>query len=129
LKVYAGRNIDVQGIDGQVDGYAGSDLKLRGVFALHRASAGGSMDLACQTMNADKVEFKCGRDLRFHVRDLTSAQVRVKDLGGYWEARIGSGERSIYHKCGGDVTLVTDQKVTPMPPDNVLGRVEQPPAA
>ena len=84
------------------------------------------MNLDCQTLAGERVEFKAGGDLRFHVDDLTSAFVRVKDLGGYWEARIGSGEKSIYLKCGGDATLVTDQKVEPLPPHFILGKIEKP---
>jgi hypothetical protein len=126
LKVYAGVNIDVMGIHGQVDAYSGLKLRLQGVYRLGYASAGGSMDIDCQTIAGERVEFKAGRDIRFHVRDLTSAHIRVKDLGGYWEARIGSGDRSISFKSGGDVTIVTDQEVEPLPPDYILGKIEKP---
>jgi hypothetical protein len=126
LKVYAGRDIDVQGIRGQVDAYSGYKMSLQGVYRLGYASAGGAMDIDCQTMAGDKVEFKAGSDIRFHVRDLTSAHIRVKDLGGYWEARIGAGDRSIAFKSGGDVTIVTDQEVEPLPPNYILGKIEKP---
>lgn len=126
LKVYAGRDIDVQGIRGQVDAYSGYKLNLQAVHSLGHASAGWSMNLDCQAMVGDKVEFKAGSDIRFHVRDLTSAHFRVKDIGGYWEAIIGGGAKSIYLKCGGDVTLVTDQKVEPLPPNYLLGKIERP---
>ena len=126
LKVYAGMNIDVSSVQGQVDGYTGLDLSLQDVYCLGHASAGGKMNIDCQTMLENNAEFKSGRDLRFHVHDLTSAHLRVKDLGGYWEARIGAGERSVYLKSGGDVTLVTDQKVEPLPPDYILGKIEKP---
>lgn len=128
LKVYAGRDIVVQGIRGQVDAYSGYKLSLQDVNRLGYASAGGAMDIDCQTLSGDKVEFKAGGDLRFHVEDLTSAHIRVKDLGGYWEARIGTGEKSVYLKCGGDVTLVTDQRVEAFPPNYILGKIEEPPA-
>jgi hypothetical protein len=72
------------------------------------------------------VQFKCGGDLRFHIHDLNNVRVRVRDLGGYWEARIGGGEKSVYLKSGGDVTLVTDQEVKPLPPNYILGRIEKP---
>lgn len=127
LKVYAGKDIDVQGIRGQVDAYSGLKLRLQDVYRLGYASAGGAMDIDCQTMAGEKVEFKAGRDLRFHVRDLTSAHIRVKDLGGYWEARIGAGEKSVYLKCGGDVTIVTDQQIQALPPNYILGNIETPP--
>ncbi len=126
LKVYAGRDIDVQGVGGIVDAYSGARLSLRGVYCLGNASGGGAMEVDCETMLGPKVELKAGSDLRFHVADLTSAGIRVKDLGGYWEARIGKGEKSVYLKCGGDATLVTDQEVEPLPPNYILGRIEKP---
>jgi hypothetical protein len=125
LKVYAGKDIDVQGIKGQVAAYSGLHLKLQGVYRLGNASAGGAMDLDCQTMLGTNVEFKSGSDLRFHIHDLNSARIRVRDLGGYWEARIGGGEKSVYLKSGGDITFVTDQKVEPLPPNYILGKIEK----
>jgi len=127
IKVYAGLNIDVQDVRGRVDAFAGAKLHLQDVAALGNASAGWTMDLDCQTLPAQSAEFKAGSDLRFHVRDLTSAHIRIKDLGGYWEAQIGSGEQSVYLKSGGDVTLVTDQEVQPLPPHYILGKIEKPP--
>jgi len=129
LKIYAGKDIDVQGIRGQVDAYSGLKLNMQNVNCLGNASAGWTMSIDCETMLGDNVEIKSGSDLRFHVRDLTSAQIRVKDLGGYWEARLGAGEKSVYLKSGGDVTFVTDQKVEPLPPDYILGKIEKPTAA
>jgi len=126
VKVYAGKDIDVQGIKGQVDAFAGLNLNLQDGYRLGNASAGGSMDIDARTMIGKDVTFGAGRDLRFHVADLTSARLRVKDIGGYWEARIGEGEKSLYLKSGGDVTLVTDQKVEPLPPNYILGKIEKP---
>lgn len=126
LKVYTGMNIDVQGIRGQVDAVSGGKLSLRDVYCVGMASAGWSMSLDCQTMLGDSVEFKAGSDLRFYIHDLTSAYIRVKDLGGFWEAKIGAGEKSVSLKCGGDVTLVSAQKVEPLPPDYILGKIERP---
>jgi hypothetical protein len=126
LKVYAGKNIDVRDIKGQVDAYSGLHLNLQNVQGLGNASAGGKMNLDCETMLGRNVEFKSGGDLRFHIHDLADARLRVKDLGGYWEARIGGGEKSLYLKSGGDVTFVTDQKVEPLPPNYVLGKIERP---
>lgn len=126
LKVYAGKDINVQSIKGQVDAYAGLHLNLQDVHRLGNASAGGTMNLDCQTLLGTNVEFKCGRDLRFHIRDLDNARIRVRDLGGYWEARIGGGEKSVYLKSGGDVTLVTDQTVEALPPNYILGKIEKP---
>jgi len=129
LKIYAGKDIDVQGIRGQVDAYAGLKLNMENVYCLGNASAGWMMNLDCETMLGNNVEFKSGSDLHFHIRDLTSVLIRVKDLGGYWEARVGAGEKSVYLKSGGDVTFVTDQKVEPLPPDYILGKIEKPSAA
>ena len=126
LKVYAGRDIHVQGIKGQVDSYSGLNLKLQDVYRLGSVSAGGEMNIDCQTMIGKDVTFGAGSDLRFHVADLTSARLRVKDIGGYWEARVGEGEKSVYLKSGGDVTFVTDQKVEPLPPNFILGKIEKP---
>jgi hypothetical protein len=128
LKVYAGHDIDIQGIQGIVDAYSGFNLSVRGVYCLGNASAGGAMNLECQTLVGTKAEFKAGSDVRFLVRDLTSARFQVKDLGGYWEALIGNGEKSVSLKSGGDVTLVTDQKVEAQPPNYVLGKLEKPAA-
>lgn len=126
LKVYSGKDIHVQGLRGQVDAYSGLSLSLQDVYRLGNASAGWAMNIDCQTMNGDNVSFGAGSDLRFHVADLTSAYLRIKDIGGYWEARIGKGEKSVSLKSGGDVTLVTDQKVEPLPPDYILGNIERP---
>ncbi len=128
LKIYAGLDIDVQDVQGIVDGYSGRKLSMRNVNCVGNASAGGTMDLECQTMLSSPAEFKAGSDIRFLIKDLNSARLRVKDLGGYWEALIGAGESLLTLKCGGDVTLVTDQKVEPLPPNYVLGKIEKPSA-
>jgi hypothetical protein len=128
LKVYAGKDIHVHGIRGQVDAYAGLDLHIQDVGQVGNVSAGRTMDIDCQTMSGKDVTFSAGGDLRFHVADLTSVRLRVKDLGGYWEARIGEGERLVYLKAGGEVTLVTDQQVEALPPNYVLGKIERPSA-
>jgi hypothetical protein len=126
LKVYAGKDIDVQGVRGQVDAYASLNLNVQDVYRLGNASAGGAMNIQCQTMSAKDVTFSAGNDLRFYIVDLVSTRLRVKDLGGYWEARIGTGENSVYLKSGGDATFVTDQTVEPLPPNYILGKIEKP---
>lgn len=126
LKIYAGKDIDVQGIQGQVDAYSGAKLSLHDVYCLGNVSSGWAMNINCQTMIGKDVIFGAGSDLRFHVTDLISVRLRVKDIGGYWEARIGDGEKSVYLKSGGDVTFVTDQKVEPLPPNYILGKIESP---
>ncbi len=126
LKIYAGKDIEVQDIQGQVDAYSGLNLKLRNVQIMGTVSAGRAMDIDCRTMIGMDVTYGAGSDLRFHIADLTSVRLRVKDIGGYWEARIGDGEKSVYLKSGGDVTFVTDQTVEAMPPNFILGTIEKP---
>ena len=126
LKIYAGKDIEVEDIQGQVDAYSGLNLKLKDVQILGTVSAGRAMDVDCQTLLGTDVTIGAGSDLRFHVADLTNARLRVKDIGGYWEARIGDSEKSVYLKSGGDVTFVTDQKVEALPPNFILGMIEKP---
>jgi hypothetical protein len=87
------------------------------------------MDVDCQTICEDNITFSAGSDLRFYIQTLTSAHFRVNDLGGYWEGKIGDGQFSITLKAGGDVTLVTDQKVEALPPNYILGKIERPSAS
>ncbi|HTX90396.1 MAG TPA: hypothetical protein VMC09_04185 [Anaerolineales bacterium] len=128
IKVYAGKSINVSGIQGQVDAFSGLSLNVQGVRCLGNASAGWSMNVESQTILGQDAIYTAGSDLRFQVAGLTSLRLRVKDIGGYWEARIGAGERSVYLKSGGDVTFVTDQKVEPQPPGYILGKIEKPAA-
>jgi hypothetical protein len=46
------------------------------------AKTSGSIKVDAETMNGKDVTFGAGRDLRFHVADLTSLRLRVKDIGG-----------------------------------------------
>lgn len=125
LKIYAGKDIVVEGIQGKVDAFAGLNLDVREVNCVGNVSAGWSMKIDCRTLLSSDVTLSAGRDLRFHAADMTSVRLRVKDIGGYWEARIGAGEKSIYLKSGGDVTYVTDLKVEAQPPDYILGKIER----
>ena len=126
VKIYAGKSIDAQGLKGQIDAYAGLHLIIRDVHCLGHASAGGKMDVDCQTICEEAITFTAGGDLRFQVESLTNAHIRVNDLGGYWEGRIGDGLITITLKAGGDVTLVTDQEVLALPPNYILGKIEKP---
>ncbi len=67
LKVYAGKDIDVQSIQGQVSAYSGFKMNLQDIYCLKNASAGWSMNLDCQTLHGNMAEFTAGSDLRFHV--------------------------------------------------------------
>ena len=129
VKIYAGKSIDAQDLRGQVDAYAGLHLTIQDAFCLGHASAGGKMDVNCQTICEEDIAFSAGSDLRFHIQSLSNARIRVNDLGGYWEGRIGDGLISITLKSGGDVTLVTDQQVEALPPNYILGKIEKPSAS
>jgi hypothetical protein len=122
VKVYAGRDIEVTGVRGQVTVYAGSDIKVRDVRTVVQASAGGALDFECDTVEGDDLKFTAGDDLRCFVRSLIDVTYLIDDLGGYWEATIGEGRVKIRLKCGGDVTLVTDQPIT----GEMLGTIERP---
>jgi hypothetical protein len=126
LIVYAGRDAEVRHIQGHVTATAGRDLKLQGVQVLLHAAAGGDLDIDCVTLGGSELKFGAGRDLRFYVRNLTDAQVSIKDLGNYWEALLGEGRTKIKLSAGGDVTLVTDQEVKAQPPYYLLGNIERP---
>ncbi len=127
VKVYAGRSVEVRDIRGSVTAYAGRDVLLRNVRTLVHVSAGRAMDLECETLAGENVKFSAGRDLRFYVRDLDNATIRVDDLGGDWEGVIGDGRRQIRLKAGGDVIVVTDRPIKGQPPDEPLGHIEPPP--
>jgi len=126
VKVYAGNGAQVSDIEGTVAIYSGGDVRVRNVRSLAHVSSGGAVDLECETIEGDAVKFEAGRDLRCYVRGLSSARVIVNDLGGAWEAVIGSGNVTVRLKAGGDVTLVTDQKVEAIPPNYILGQIERP---
>ncbi len=127
LKVYAGKSVVVNDVQGAVTVYAGWDVRLRHVQTLVHVSGGGALDLECETLAGEgDAKFSAGRDLRFYVRDLADARVIVNDLGGHWEGMIGGGARKIRLQAGGDVTLVTRQQVKALPPDYMLGNIESP---
>jgi hypothetical protein len=128
VKVYAGRNAEVSAIQGSIAIVAGGDVQVRNIRSLVHASSGGSLDLEFETITGDEARFEAGRDLRLYVRDLTSARFIITDLGGYWEGVIGAGKVAVRLKAGGDVTLVTDQKVEAIPPNYLMGQIERPSA-
>ncbi len=126
VKVYAGKNVSIQNLFGNVTVSAGGNVQLRNVRTLAHASAGGAMDLDCETLVAGDAKFSSGHALRFNIHDLQNARVIVNDIGGYWEGVLGSGERKIRLIAGGDAILVTRQEVKAQPPDYVLGNIETP---
>ena len=124
VEVYAGRDINIQGVHGSAALYAGGNLIARDLHTLAQASAGGALDLESETVAGSDLKFTAGRDLRWYIRRLSDVVYLIDDLGGYWEAMLGEGRVRIRLKCGGDVTLVTDQPVY----GEMLGKIERPPA-
>ncbi len=120
IVVYAGKSVEAREIRGSVTVYAGRDIRLRRVGTLVHVSAGREMDVECERLAEEDVKFSAGGDLR-------DVNIKVDDLGGYWEGVIGEGRSQIRLKAGGEVTLVTDQPVKGRSPDEVLGRIEAPP--
>ncbi len=125
VKIYAGTNAEASDLHGSLAIFAGGSVRVRSVHAMIHGSAGGAFDVECETVDGNEVKLEAGRDLRCYIRDLTSARVVVSDLGGNWEGKIGEGKVTLQLKAGGDVTLVTDQNVEPVPPFNVLGQIEK----
>ncbi len=125
VKVYAGGDINIKGVYGSTALFAGANLIARDLHMLTQASAGGAMDLESDGVSGDELKFTAGRDLRWYIRRLIDVTYLIDDLGGYWEATLGDGRVKIRLKCGGDVTLVTDQPVR----GEMLGKIESPPAA
>jgi len=126
VKIYAGKDLQVEGIHGRVDCAAGRNMTVRDIDWLGNASAGSKMNLHCTSLAEERPDFNAGSDLRLHVLDLKNARIQVKDLGGFWEGRIGDGEKLVLLKSGGNVTVVTDEEVTALPPDFILGNIEKP---
>ena len=126
LTVYAGRSAEVRHFQGRVTTTAGRDLSLSDVQVLVHAAAGGDLNIDCAALQGEEFRFTAGRDLRFYVHDLADAKLMIRDLGGYWEAILGTGRLSVWLKAGGDVTLVTDLQVKAQPPHYLLGNIERP---
>lgn len=126
VKVFAGRGAEVRGLTGSASVVTGGSALVRDVHTLAQISSGGSTDLECDEIVGNEAKFEAGRDFRCCIRSLTSARVLINDMGGFWEARIGSGAVTLHLKAGGDVTLVTDQPVEAQPPDYLLGQIERP---
>jgi hypothetical protein len=126
VKVYAGKSVEVRSIQGSVAVYAGRDVRVGDVHTLAHVSAGGAVDLECETVEGDDVKIEAGRDVRCHIRGLADARFMINDLGDYWEGVVGDGRVKIRLKAGGDVTLVTDREVVAQPPHYILGNIQRP---
>lgn len=122
LKIYCGKHATVTHVRGPVLIQAGGHAQVANVELLDPANAGGDLDIDCERLTTTDTRMQAGKDIRIRVRDLTSAQVQVNDVGGYWEGQIGAGETLLRLKCGGVATLITDQPVS----GRVLGNIERP---
>lgn len=125
IKIYAGKSVVARNLHGPLDVYAGTNVTVQQVQLLGQASAGHNLDLSCAELIPGDHKFTAGRDLRFDVASLKDVRLMVHDLGGKWQASIGTGETKIALKAGGDVTIITDQELTPQAPAYLLGTIHK----
>ena len=109
----------------RVSASAGRDVSISGVETVVEASAGHDVSLECRVIEGDKITFSCGHDLRCGIRELPSTTIDVHDAGGRWQGRIGGGRVQIRLRAGGVATLVTDEAVTALRRQGVLGNIER----
>jgi hypothetical protein len=126
IRVFTGKNLEIHHVSGDISATAGLHIVIQEGGRLLHASAGGSMEIDCQAIAGPEIKLQSGRDMRIYIRSLQSARLRVNDMGGYWEGQIGAGDTQLTLKAGGDVTLVTDQTVSGLPPNYILGKIEKP---
>jgi hypothetical protein len=126
VRVYAGLDGQVEGVSGDVGVVAGKNLVIRAAGRLTAASAGWTADIDCEKLSGEDIKLQAGRDLRLAVYSLPGARIRVTDLGGRWEGVIGDGRFRLTIVAGGDAILITDQPVSGVPPDYILGHIEKP---
>ncbi|MDR3575738.1 MAG: hypothetical protein P4L50_17905 [Anaerolineaceae bacterium] len=126
IKISAGKDLRVEGMRGDVTAVAGRHLVLKGIYRLVKASAGGRMDIDCDTLVENDLKLSAGSDMRLYIHDLNNTLLQINDMGGHWDTRIGTANRKIKLNAGGEVTLVTARQVEALPPDYILGRVEKP---
>lgn len=125
ITIHAGRDAHVQQVRGPVLANVGGSLHVRACGLLMPCNAGKNMDIDCERLPEGDARFHAGDDLRFYVRELTDARLKVNDGAGYWEGQIGDGRSSrpsIRLKCGGSATVVTALPVR----GKILGHIEQP---
>jgi hypothetical protein len=125
LKIYAGKSVTAHHLQGPVDIFAGGSVTVSDLNLIGQVSAGRNIDLTCSELTPGPLKFTAGRDLRFNVATLQDVHLAIHDLGGKWEAAIGSGANRVHLKAGGDVTLVTDQELTAQAPHYLLGKIEK----
>jgi hypothetical protein len=126
VTVYCGKSAEIQEINGAVAAYAGHDLRIRQIHLLAHASAGKTLELDCDTVAGTDIQITAGQDLRCRIRQLRNARFRIDGLNGKWESVLGDGSVQVRLKAGGDVTLVTEHKLTNHAPDYLVGNVIPP---
>jgi hypothetical protein len=126
IQVYSGKSSKIQECQGTLSVVAGQDILITQSGVLLQASAGRAMDVDCRMVEGNEPKFSAGWHLRWWIRELKDAAYLIDDLGGKWQAIIGSGGSPIRLTAGGDVTLVTDQPFAGRSPEDILGKVERP---
>ena len=126
VKVYSGKSSEIQEIRGVVSAVAGLDVRISQSNVLAQASAGKAMDIDCRVTEGPELKLTAGWHLRCWLRDVKNVKYLIDDLGGKWQTVLGDGSVVIHLKAGGDVTLVTDQPVTGLSPDGLMGKVVAP---
>lgn len=123
IKVYTSKDAEILDIRNRIAvASVGGYLTIERSNRLAHAQSGRSMNIECEAFETDKIKFEAGGNLRCHIVNLADTQVMIQDLGGKWELGFGSKRRTLQLKCGGDVTLVTDQIPDELP--EVFGQIE-----
>jgi hypothetical protein len=122
VTIYAGKSSEVQEIQGTVRVIAGWDVRIAQSNVLAQASAGRKMEIDCLTIEGRELKLSSGWHMRCWIRELRDVRYLIDDLGGKWQATFGDGSTRVQLKAGGDVTLVSDQPVTPGPED-LVGKI------
>ena len=126
IRVYTGKDAEIRGIQNRIAiASAGGHLTIERSNRLAHAQCGRSMNIDCAEFETDKIKFEAGGNIRCRIANLVDTKVVIQDLGGKWELGFGSKRRTLQLKCGGDVTLVTDQAPDELP--EVFGQIESHP--
>ena len=123
VPIYTGKDAEICDIQNRIAiASAGGHLTIERSNRLAHAESGRSMKIDCSDFEADKIKFEAGGNIRCHIANLADTRVIIQDLGGKWELGFGNKRRTLQLKCGGDVTLVTDQTPNEIP--EVFGQIE-----
>jgi hypothetical protein len=123
--VYAGRNAEIQSIEGTISAVAGHDLNILNSNVLGLASAGGKMNIDCKTIATKEMKLTSGWHLRCQIRDLTDVRYQIDDLRGKRQVVIGDGLTRLSLKAGGDVHIIAEGEEVYHPPSGSFEPLEE----